>query len=177
MSTASRFSPVSLNALLGWGFFYALFLVYAAANTTGFLFIDHANLMFHEFGHAAFGWAGYYTQILGGTIGQLLVPIACVAFFIYRKETAATAFCAFWTFQNLLYVATYMADARTSALPLVGGDESDWTILFTHWGVLQQDRAIAAWVRGLGWIGMLGSVGWLVWMHFRPAGSKDPAST
>jgi hypothetical protein len=161
------FAPVSLTGLLGWGGFYALFLLYAAANTSGFLFIDHANLMFHELGHALFSWAGYYTQILGGTIGQLLVPIACTAVFIWRRETAAVACCAFWTFQNLLYVATYMADARTSAMPLVGGDESDWTILFSHWGVLQQDRAIAAWVRGLGWIGMIGSAAWLVWMHFR----------
>jgi hypothetical protein len=169
-------TPISRGAVLGWGLFYALFLLYAAANASGFLVIDHANLMFHEFGHALFSWAGYYTQILGGTLGQLLVPLACTAVFIHRGQTTAVAFCAFWTFQNLLYVATYMADARTSALPLVGSDESDWTILFSHWGVLQQDRAIAAWVRGVGWIGMLGSVAWLVWMHFRLAGSKDPAS-
>lgn len=160
-------TPISRGALLGWGVFYGLFLLYAAANTSGFLFIDHANLMFHELGHALFSWAGYYTQILGGTLGQLLVPLACTAVFIHRGQTTAVAFCAFWTFQNLLYVAAYMADARTSALPLVGSDESDWTILFSHWGVLQQDRAIAAWVRGVGWIGMLSSVVWLVWMHLR----------
>jgi hypothetical protein len=160
-------TPISRGALLGWGLFYALFLLYAAANTSGFLFIDHANLLFHELGHALFSWAGYYTQILGGTLGQLLVPLACTAFFVHQRQTTGVAFCAFWTFQNLLYVATYMADARASALPLVGSDESDWTILFSHWGVLQQDRAIAAWVRGAGWIGMLGSVVWLVWMHLR----------
>jgi hypothetical protein len=135
--------------------------------------------MFHELGHALFSWAGYYTQILGGTLGQLLVPVACTAVFIYRRQTTAVAFCAFWTFQNLLYVATYMADARTSALPLVGSDESDWTILFSHWGVLQQDRAIAAWVRGVGWLGMIGSVVWLAWMHLtdssrRPSGLRTP---
>ena len=163
-------TPISRGALLNWCACYTLFLLYAAANTSGFLFIDHANLIFHELGHALFGWAGYYTQVLGGTIGQLLVPASCTAVFVSRKETAAVAFCAFWTFENLLYVATYMADARASALPLVGSDESDWTILFSHWGVLQQDRAIAAWVRGAGWIGMLGSVGWLVWRHVRSGG-------
>ena len=167
------FAPVPGAALVGWCGFYALFLLYAASNTSGFLFIDHANLMFHEFGHFLFSWGGYYTQILGGTLGQLLVPIACTVVFVYRKETTAVAFCAFWTSQNLLYVATYMADARTSALPLVGSDESDWTILFTHWGLLQQDRTIAAWTRGIGWIGMLGSMMWLVWMHFRPTGDSS----
>jgi hypothetical protein len=157
--------PVSRPALAGWGVFYALFLLYAATNTTGFLFIDNANLMFHEAGHVEFSWAGYYTQILGGTLGELIVPVVCVLVFLRRGETTAVAFCAFWTFENLLYIATYMGDARRSALPLVGGDESDWTILFSHWGVLRLDTTIAAVVRGLGWIGMLGAIGWLAWRY------------
>lgn len=159
------FTPVSRGALVAWSSFYAAFLLYAAADTTGFLFVDFANLMFHEAGHALFSWAGYYTQLLGGTIGQLLVPVACTLVFIRRGETSAVALCAFWTFENLLYVATYMSDARRSALPLVGSDESDWTILFTYWGVLQHDLTIAAWTRGIGWIGMLSTMGWLAWMH------------
>lgn len=159
------FAPVSRSEAIGWALGYAAFLVYAALNTTGFLFIDLANLMLHEAGHAMFGWAGYYTQVLGGTIGELLVPFACLLFFVRRGATTAAAFCAFWTFENLLYIATYMGDARRAALPLVGSDESDWTILFTHWGVLQRDLTIAAWTRGIGWIGMLAAIAWLVWMH------------
>ncbi len=162
------FTPVSRGALVGWGVFYALFLLYAATNTSGFLFIDHANLMTHEAGHFFFSGFGYYTQILGGTIGQLLAPLLCTLVFVRRGETPAVAFCAFWFFQNFLYIATYMGDARTSALPLVGSDESDWTILFSHWGVLIHDRTIAAWTRGGGWIGMLASVVWLGWMNLRP---------
>ena len=77
--------------MAGWLGFYALFFIYAATNTTGFLVIDHANLMFHEAGHAVFGWAGYYTQILGGTIGELLVPLLCTLVFIRRGETTAVA--------------------------------------------------------------------------------------
>jgi hypothetical protein len=146
--------------LVAWCVGYGLFMLYAA--TSSFLVVDYANLMFHEAGHRVFDWAGYYTQILGGTIGQLMVPIVCTIVFVRRGETTAVACCAFWTFQNLLNIATYMADARRSALPLVGGDESDWTILFTHWGVLPQDTMIAAVVRGIGWTGMVGSVAWLV---------------
>jgi hypothetical protein len=173
------FKPVSREATIGWGLFYALFLLYAAVNTSGFLFLDHANLMIHEAGHALFGWAGYYTQILGGTLGQLIVPALCVLAFTRRGETTAVAFCAFWGFENLLYVATYMADARTSALPLVGSDESDWTILFTHWGLLQRDRTIAAWTRSAGWLGMLATVAWLVWMHLvtTASPSRHPTAT
>ncbi|MFI5178669.1 MAG: hypothetical protein ACHQO8_08900 [Vicinamibacterales bacterium] len=159
------FSPVSRAALIGWCIVYATFLLYAAADTTGFLIIDNANLMFHEAGHAVFGWAGYYTQILGGTLGQLLVPLICTLVFIRRGETTAVACCVFWGFENLLYIATYMGDARRAALPLVGSGESDWTILFSHWGVLGYDRTIASVTRGLGWIGMLATVAWLVWRH------------
>ena len=164
------FSRVSRAALIGWGSLFVLFLIYAAFNSGEFLILDYANLMIHEVGHPAFSWAGYYTTILGGTLMQLIVPIACTLVFIRRGETTAVAATAFWTFENLLYVAAYMADARRSAIPLVGADESDWTILFTHWGVIQHDLTIAAWTRGIGWVGMLGTIGWLAWMHVRTEG-------
>ena len=164
---ADGFAPVSRGAAIGWSVAFAAFLVYAAFSSSGFLFVDHANLMIHEVGHPLFGWTGYYTQILGGTLAQLIVPIACVLLFMRRGETTGVAVAAFWGFENLLYIAASMADARRSALPLVGSDESDWTILFSHWGVLQHDLTIAAWTRGIGWIGMLATIVWLVWMHVR----------
>ena len=164
------FAPVSRSAFIGWTTLFVIFLIYAALNSGAFLILDYANLMIHEVGHPAFSWAGYYTMILGGTLMQLIVPIACTLVFIRRGETTAVAATAFWTFENLLYVAAYMADARRSAIPLVGADERDWTILFTHWGVIQHDLTIAAWTRGIGWVGMLGTIGWLAWMHVRTEG-------
>lgn len=161
------FKPVSRGALIGWGIFYFLFLLNAAFDDDGFLFIDHANLMIHEAGHFFFSWFGYYTMILGGTLGELIVPLLCALVFFRRGETTAVAFCSFWFFENFLYIGTYMADARTAAMPLVGSEESDWTILFTHWDVLVHDRTIGGWTRGIGWLGMLAAVAWLVWMHLR----------
>jgi hypothetical protein len=179
LAPSEGLSPVSRTATVGWSAAFALFLVNASLDTDGFLFIDNANLMIHEAGHALFGWAGYYMQILGGTIAQVLVPLACVLFFVRRGETTAVAASTFWGFENLLYIATYMGDARRSALPLVGSEESDWTILFTHWGLLQQDTAIAGWTRGLGWIGMLATIAWLAWMHVRheDVSGSDPGLT
>ena len=168
------FKPVSRGALVGWGSCYVLFLLYAAANTSGFLFLDHANLMIHEAGHMFFSWGGYYTTILGGTLAQVIAPILCALIFVRRGETVAIAFCAFWGFENLLYIATYMGDARTAALPLVGADESDWAILLSHWGVLHLDRTMAAWTRGLGWLGMLATMGWLAWMHVNGVARRAP---
>ena len=66
-----------------------------------------------------------------------------------------------------------MADARRSALPLVGGDESDWTILFSHWGVLDTTRRSRR-GRGVGWIGMIAAVAWLAWMHLTRVEAVSP---
>lgn len=168
----SEWKPVSRGALIGWLVAYSLFLWYAARDTEGFLFLDHANLVFHESGHMFFSWFGHTIMILGGTLGELLVPLGVAIYFGLRRETAGVAFAGFWFFENFLYIATYMADARAMELPLVGmGDtlEHDWNFLFSHWGVLMHDRDIASATRGLGWLGMLGVMVWLAWMHFRTA--------
>lgn len=164
----SGFEPLPRRSLVIWLVACTAFLIYASLNASGFLFIDHANLMIHEVGHAAFSWGGTTLHILGGTLMQLIVPFALAVLFYRRRETAAVALTTFWGFQNLLYIATYMGDARRSALPLVGADESDWTILFTQWGVLQYDTAIASWTRGIGWLGMLTTMGWLAFRSSRP---------
>ena len=63
-----------------------------------------------------------------------------------------------------------MSDARDQALPLVGGGEHDWGMLFAQWGVLQHDRTIGGITRDIGWIGMLATVAWLAYrvLHDAP---------
>jgi hypothetical protein len=153
--------PVSRLAGIPWLCFYALFLFYAVTNRSGFLILDYANLIIHEGGHFFFSWFGDTIRILGGTLGELLVPLLCAAYFFWHRETTGFAFSLFWFFENFPYIGTYMADARTSALSLVGSDESDWTILFTQWGLLAQDQKIGATVRALGYLGMLATIAWL----------------
>ena len=167
-----EWKPVSRPALVAWLVAYALFLWYAASDTEGFLAIDHVNLVFHEAGHMFFSWFGHTTMILGGTLGELLVPLLIGVYFGLRRETAGVAFAGFWCFENFLYIGTYMADARAMELPLVGvGDtvDHDWNFLFSQWGVLMHDRGIGAATRELGWLGMVAVMAWLIWMHFRTA--------
>jgi len=159
---------ISAVALIAWLVFYFFFLLYALLDRSGFLFIDNANLVVHEAGHLLFSYLGQTLMIWGGTIFELFVPFALAVYFAWRRQPSATAFCAFFFFENFLYIATYMADARAQELPLVTvGDsdyvEHDWFYIFSHLGVLQHDLQIAAFVRALGWLGMLATVGWLVW--------------
>jgi len=157
---------ISRWAVGAWIAIYAAFLVYAFRAHGGFLFIDSANLVVHEGGHLLFGWFGQTIGLWGGTILQWLVPLILAAYFFHQRQPAAFVFCLFFFFENWLYTATYMADARAMALPLVTvGDpefaEHDWHTIFSILGVLDYDTTIAAVVRLLGWCGMLSCVGWL----------------
>jgi hypothetical protein len=154
--------PISRWAVLAWLVFYVFFLIYAFRMHGGYLFIDSANLVVHEGGHLLFRWFGQTLCLWGGTILQWLVPLLLAAYFFHERQPAAFVFCMFFFFENWLYTATYMADARAMVLPLVTtGDpeyaEHDWNTIFTSLGVLPYDTAIAAVVRTLGWCGMLAS--------------------
>jgi len=129
--------PVAIIAIA----FYLLFLLYAALSRSNFLFLDYANLMIHEAGHPLFSPFGETLMIL--------------------------AFCSFWFFENFLYIGTYMSDARTLALPLVGSGDHDWEILFTQWNLLLHDQQIGHATRTFGWLGTLASLTWFTWISFR----------
>lgn len=162
----SPWKPLSRPAILAWLVFYLGFLAYATSAHGGFLFIDSANLVVHEGGHNLFGWFGPTLGLWGGTLLQWLVPFLLAAYFFHQRQVAGFVFSLFFFFENWLYTATYMADARAQVLPLVTtGDpdfvEHDFHAIFTQLGVLPYDTAIAAVFRALGWCGMLGCVAWL----------------
>lgn len=158
--------PVSRPALVAWLIFYVLFMGYAFSAHGGFLFIDSANLVVHEGGHNLFGWFGPTLCLWGGTLLQWLVPFLLAAYFFTERQPTGFVFCLFFFFENWLYTATYMADARAQELPLVTtGDpdfvEHDFFRIFSNLGVLDHDTQIAAVVRLMGWCGMLACVAWL----------------
>jgi hypothetical protein len=163
--------PLSRAPLIGWLLFYAAFLFYAALDRSGFLLIDNANLVVHEGGHLLFGWFGPTLGLWGGTLLQWLVPALLAAYFFSQRQITGYCFCLVMLFENFLYTATYMADARTQLLNLVTvgdgecptGSCHDWFNIFSSLGVLQHDTQIAATVRALGWLGMLSTVAWLGW--------------
>jgi len=157
--------PVSKPALVAWLVFYVGFMFYAFSAHGGFLFIDMANLIVHEGGHNLFMWFGPTMHLWGGTLLQWLVPFLLAAYFFNQRETAGFVFCLFFFFENWLYTATYMADARAQVLPLVTTGnaefaEHDFFRIFSDLGVLNYDTTIAGVVRLLGWCGMIAIVIW-----------------
>lgn len=157
--------PISRPALVAWLVFYIGFMFYAFSAHGGFLFIDMANLVVHEGGHNLFMWFGPIMHLWGGTLLQWLVPFLLAAYFFNQRETAGFVFSLFFFFENWLYTATYMADARAQVLPLVTTGnaefaEHDFFRIFSDLGVLNYDTTIAAMVRLLGWCGMIAVVIW-----------------
>ena len=162
-----------------WTLFYLLFLIYAFLMHGSFLLIDFVNLIVHEGGHLLFGWFGETPGICGGTILQWSVPLLLATYFYTQRQLAAFTFCAFFFFENLLYSATYMCDARAMVLPLVTvGDsdfvEHDWHTIFSKLNVLSHDTAIGGTVRFVGWCGMIGTAVWFCWRSFDAQAQNFP---
>lgn len=157
---AAPWKPVSRAALVAWLVFYGASLAYAFSVHGQYLFVDNANLVVHEGGHNLFGWFGPTLGLWGGTLLQWLVPLSLAVYFFVQRQSTGFAFCLFFFFENWLYTATYMADARAQVLPLVTTGDSDFVehdfhAIFSSLGVLDYDTKIATTVRMLGWCGML----------------------
>jgi hypothetical protein len=160
--------PVARWALVAWLVFYLLFLYQAYRGQGPLLMIDLVFIPIHEGGHLLFRFLGQWISIAGGTFLQLFAPFALALYFALQRHVTGTAFCAFFFFEQFLPIATYMADARAQALPLLTvGDASyvihDWNYLFASLGLLNHDTQIAATVRALGWLGMLATVACLLY--------------
>ena len=81
------------------------------------------NLPFHEAGHILFGFFGKFIASLGGSLGQLLMPLICLLVFLVKtRDTFAAAFSLWWLGENFMDLAQYMDDARSPSLPFLGGN-------------------------------------------------------
>lgn len=163
----SDWQGVSKPAFLGvLGAVILLAMFYANSFTQYLPIIDHVNLAFHETGHLVYGLFGQWMGILGGTLGQLTMPLIVMIAFWRKGHTASFAIAGIWFFQNFFNIARYMADARARELPLVGGGDHDWTNLLFHWNLLHQDTLLAGYVEIAGWLGIIGVLAWLGWHAF-----------
>lgn len=151
---------------------FSVGLLLAAIAVASFDFVpilDHINLAFHEAGHPIFGVLGNTMGWLGGTLGQFVFPLATTVHFARREQWLSAAICTVWLFENFRYVALYLGDARSQALPLVGGGEHDWAYLLGQWGLLEHDQRIASMLTWLSWSGWLAVWAWvsLYWWRSR----------
>ncbi len=152
--------------LFVWG--WKLMTASIASNYVGESFMHLVNLPFHEAGHIFFTPLGRFMQVLGGSLGQLIMPLVCLfTFLIQQRNPFAASVTLWWFAESLMDLAPYINDARALELILLGGvtgkdveDYHDWEYILRTLGWLQQDHTIAVMAHGLGVILMLTAWAW-----------------
>jgi hypothetical protein len=127
--------------LLLWGYLvYVLFFLatsYDPSDPAGFnppalLFvIDWINLFIHEAGHFVFRIFGQWMHMIGGSVFQVIVPLA-LAIVSFRQHPSRAALPLFWTGESMVNLSAYIADAPYRQLKLIAkGLIHDWNWLLS----------------------------------------------
>ena len=129
-------------------------------------FIHAPLLIFHEAGHVIFRIFGPWVGVLGGTLGQLVMPaLLCVAM-LWKGRDPFGAAIGLWLFGvSVLDVSPYMYDAWEPQLTLLGGGTGndsfhDWIYLFDSVNELHHAQRIGAFTHALGVAIVLLALAW-----------------
>jgi hypothetical protein len=141
--------------------------------------VDHANLAFHEAGHLLLGLLSTRLAVYGGTLGQLVFPIATAWHFRRRRHTPGFALAVAWGCESLLNIAVYLGDARALRLPLIGGldpaTHHDWREILSRWGLLSLDTTLAGLLSAGAWLVGVAVCFWLMRRWLAGRGGEDRA--
>jgi hypothetical protein len=133
--------------LVAWG--VKFIVTPMETNYVGASFMHNINLPFHEAGHLIFMPFGRFMTVLGGSLGQLLMPLICLGAFLYHENAFGASVALWWFAESLMDLAPYINDARDLQLILLGGvtgqevEGHDWEFLLTNLGWLKYDHALA----------------------------------
>jgi len=130
----------------------SLYFLWCAYDPYQWHLIDGVNLVIHEAGHIVFMPFGEFVMIAGGSLFQVIIPLAFVLYFFKKGDTYSAALVMFWVGESVLNVSVYAGDAVSLQLPLLGGQDSvhDWNYMLERLGLLNSTAAIAGALRLLG---------------------------
>lgn len=161
-------------ALTVWG--WLIIFSYMDEYAFGEGFLHMINTPFHEAGHVIFRPFGQYMHSLGGTLGQLLMPLICMGTLLIKtRDPFGASVCLWWFGENFLDIAPYMADARALEQPLLGGNVGykspygfhDWEYLLTEIDMIEYDIIFAKISYVFGSIIILLSLIWAGYLLFK----------
>lgn len=122
------------------------------SNYVGKSFMHLVNLPFHEAGHIVFRPLGRVMHSLGGSLGQVIMPLICtLVLLIKTRDTFGASIGLWWMGESILDMAPYMDDARSLSLQLLGGNTGssapygfhDWNFILSELNLLRHDHLIA----------------------------------
>lgn len=157
-----------LAAFTVWG--VALIAADYRTGEIGSSFIHRPLLIFHEAGHVVFMILGHWMMVLGGTLGQLIMPLVLgTALLVKNRDNFGAALGLWLVGVSVLDVAPYVYDALDPQLMLLSGRTGeegghDWIFLLSSMGLLQRAQTLGGLVHKLGAALVLLSLAWAAWI-------------
>ena len=165
------------DTMLFWGrvALFAVFVVWGLyfvtldlrTNDIGASFMHRVNLVFHEAGHVIFMPFGQFMHILGGSLGQLLMPAIVLGVMVFKNhDNFGGSICLWWIGQSLKDLAPYINDARDLQLQLLTGNSQDvpethdWANILLDLGLIFREKKIALGADIIGSLIMLLALAW-----------------
>jgi len=136
--------------LVFWSFGFMVHTV--ESNHAGESFMHLVNLPFHEAGHVVLMFAGSLMHSMGGSLGQVIMPLICTLTLLLKtRDTFGASVALWWTSESILDMAPYINDAETMQLQLLGGNTGtsapygfhDWNFILNELGLLEHSHFIA----------------------------------
>ncbi len=160
-------------AFFVWG--WSFILASMESNEIGRSFMHNIDLVFHEAGHVVFRPFGRFLMILGGSLGQLLMPAIAMLVLLWKnRDPFGASIGLWWVAQSMMDLAPYINDARSGSLMLLGGVTGsdmpgvhDWRNILSDLGMLQYDNRIARITDTFGELLMLVAFVWGGYILFR----------
>ncbi len=138
--------------------------------------IDWVNLFIHEAGHFVFRIFGQWMHMIGGSLFQVIVPLA-LAIVSFRQNPSHAALPFFWTGESMVNLSVYIADAPYRQLKLIAkGLLHDWNWILAD--NLEAAGPLATAVFGFGILLCTTAVGagiYFAFRSFREGGTLVPA--
>lgn len=135
-----------LNSMKIFGFIIASIYFFYCIYSSDWHFINAINLVLHEAGHTLVPTFifGEIITALGGSILQILVPLAFALYFYKRKDTFSFSILMMWVAENIANVSRYAGDALKMNIPLLGGDGviHDWNFILGEFNLLMKAEFI-----------------------------------
>lgn len=157
-----------LLAWLSWRYIFSSIGPYSYAAQS---FFHNINLPFHEVGHLLFSPFGAFMHSLGGSLGQLMMPVICLTVFLLKSHDAfGASVCLWWLGESFLDLVPYIDDARSLSMPLLGGNFGhsspygfhDWEFILTEAGIAHLDHALAKAAHFTGSLIMITALIWMI---------------
>jgi len=122
--------------------------------------IDTIDLFIHEGGHGIFSIFGKFMHFLGGSLIQVILPVAAIVVFLRTSGLRSLIGTLYWLGHNLVNVSIYIGDAPKQQLTLISRHAMhDWRWLCGYMGILDSAEDLAAVVAFIGVLSLIGAIG------------------